>query len=230
MSLWVTSLCLVVLIGSGLAIDMPFVFDENSSDLASYDSHQLEAASALSHDLKGVPPVSSPNDYEMIEVILPINESFNKSSADNDSIQSQDALSGFAPISQQLADNETNLSHRKFSVDLPPTYIIVSLPVIYPKGQSYWFEEGNRCYANGSYQKAIECYDQAINLDPELKEVWCNKGLALCRLEKYKEALKAFDQALIICPEYKKAWRCKGQALDAMGRDDEAKEAFQNAG
>jgi tetratricopeptide (TPR) repeat protein len=225
--LWIAA---ILLIGLGMAIDMPFVFGENFSNLSGYTSDQLEKASAKYSDLAGIPPVSSPNDFDTIEVVIVTNE-INKSSSENNSKESQDSLEGFAQINQSYKNNATiNLSLEKFSTELPPTYIIVGLPVTYPNYQAYWFDEGNKNYNNGNYQRAIECYDQAINLNPKLKEAWCNKGIALCRLEKYKDALKAFDQALNICPEYSKAWRCKGQAFEAIGQDDEAEQAFRNAG
>jgi tetratricopeptide (TPR) repeat protein len=223
MSHWILYLSLIVLIGSGLALDVPFVFDENSSDLDSYNSKQLEVASSSSRDLAGVPPVSSPDDYDTIEITLVANESINKSSTNNNSTQSQDILSGFEKNNQSFTDKATNFSHDTDSTEFLSRYILVKNP-------AELFNEGNKNYNKGNYQKAIECYDQAINLNPKLKEAWCNKGMALYRLEKYKDALKAFDQALIICPDYAKAWRCKGQAFEAMGLYDEAKQAFQNAG
>jgi tetratricopeptide (TPR) repeat protein len=63
-------LCIVLCIGSVTAKDVPFVFDETSSDVASYNSAQLEQASSSSPDLAGVPSVSSPSDSEVLE--LPI--------------------------------------------------------------------------------------------------------------------------------------------------------------
>jgi len=67
LALW---LCVILLIGSVTAADVPFVFDETSSDVASYNSAQLEQAYAASSDLAGVPSVSSPSDSEVLE--LPI--------------------------------------------------------------------------------------------------------------------------------------------------------------
>jgi hypothetical protein len=65
---WSFWLCLIVLCGSGLASDVPFVFGENNSDLASYSSVQLEEASSSSADLVGVPLITSPSDSEILEI------------------------------------------------------------------------------------------------------------------------------------------------------------------
>lgn len=54
------------LMGSSIASDVPFVFSEPSSGIASYTSDQLERMSALSLNQKGVPSVSIPKDDEIL--------------------------------------------------------------------------------------------------------------------------------------------------------------------
>jgi tetratricopeptide (TPR) repeat protein len=63
-ALW---LCIVLIIGSGAAADVPFVFDEKSLDVADYTPSQLEQASSASHDLAGVPTVSSSPNNKVLE-------------------------------------------------------------------------------------------------------------------------------------------------------------------
>jgi tetratricopeptide (TPR) repeat protein len=67
LALW---LCVILFIGSGTAADIPFVFGENSANVASYTSAQFEQVSAASVELAGVPAVSLPSDNEVLE--LPI--------------------------------------------------------------------------------------------------------------------------------------------------------------
>jgi tetratricopeptide (TPR) repeat protein len=205
------NLCLVAVIllaESVIAVDLPFVFDKNTSDLAGYDSNQLEKASALSRDLAGVPPVSSPSNDDMIEVSLVTNDSINNSSSDNNT-ESQRILTWLVAFNQPTMTNTTNLSSERFETNLQPTYSLVGLPVVTPLSSDDWFSEGNTNYDNGDYAKAIACYDQAIQLNPHFSGSWCNKGMALCRLEKYQEAIKAFDKALEIDPHYAKALKSK---------------------
>jgi len=59
MALW---LCLILLIGSAVAADVPFVFDQKSSGIAGCSSAQIEKASSSSPDLAGVPAASMPPD------------------------------------------------------------------------------------------------------------------------------------------------------------------------
>jgi tetratricopeptide (TPR) repeat protein len=60
-------LCLVLLIGSALAADIPFVFDQDSSGVAAYSSAQLEQARAASFDLRGVPLASAPANDDVLQ-------------------------------------------------------------------------------------------------------------------------------------------------------------------
>ena len=63
MSSWtLCGLCVLFLIGLGVASDVPFVFDKNISGVANYTSDQLEQGHILSPELAGVPSISTPSD------------------------------------------------------------------------------------------------------------------------------------------------------------------------
>jgi len=66
MSPWTLWVCMILLIGTGIAVDVPFVFDETSVDVASYTSAQFEQARIASPDLAGVPYLSQPEDDEIL--------------------------------------------------------------------------------------------------------------------------------------------------------------------
>ncbi|MDD4651697.1 MAG: transglutaminase-like domain-containing protein [Methanothrix sp.] len=67
MSPWTLWLCIVLLIGSCEAADVPFVFDETTADVAGYSSVQLEQAHVSSSDLAGVPAVTQVADNEVLD-------------------------------------------------------------------------------------------------------------------------------------------------------------------
>jgi tetratricopeptide (TPR) repeat protein len=197
-------LCLVtviflILIGLGMGADLP-----------------LEKTSALSCDLAGVQLVSSPGNDDTIKVSLVTNDSITNSSNDNNS-ESQRILSGLVALNQTSMANTTTLSSKRFETNQQPEY---SVPVVTSSSDD-WFKEGNMNYDKGDYAKAIACYDQAIQLNPKFSGSWCNKGIALCRLEKYQEAIEAFDKALEIDPNYAKALKSRDAALQAIGRGNE---------
>jgi len=58
---------MVLLIGSGSAADVPFVFDSSSSGVAGYSADQLESLRVSSPDLAGVPSVTTPSDNEVLQ-------------------------------------------------------------------------------------------------------------------------------------------------------------------
>jgi len=65
MSSWIPcGLCIFFLIGLGVATDVPFVFDKNTSGVANYTSSQIEKAHLSSLDLSGVPNVTQAFDNE----------------------------------------------------------------------------------------------------------------------------------------------------------------------
>lgn len=79
------------------------------------------------------------------------------------------------------------------------------------------------------YDEAIECYDKALQIEPNLAFIWNNKGIALHNLKKYGDAIKCYDRAIEIDPSYTYAWLSKGRVLDVLGRHKEARRCFKRA-
>jgi tetratricopeptide (TPR) repeat protein len=88
---------------------------------------------------------------------------------------------------------------------------------------------GNNLLDLGRYEDAIKCYDKALKIDPNEKDVLCNKGLSLQGLRKYDEAIVQFDEALKVDPKYVEALNAKGVCLSAQGMNEEAIVQFDEA-
>lgn len=58
-----------------------------------------------------------------------------------------------------------------------------------------WKEKGNEFFNQGEYQKAIECFIHAIELDPNYLDAWNNLGYTLLKMGKIKEA-KSINQKI----------------------------------
>jgi tetratricopeptide (TPR) repeat protein len=91
------------------------------------------------------------------------------------------------------------------------------------------FLRGNWHYNRKEYEKAVELYDWALTLKPDLEGAWFNKGFCLAELGKYNEAIESYDKALQIEQDNSEAWNNKGTALDRLGRYDEAIKCYDKA-
>mgnify|MGYP001030536060 CR=1 FL=1 len=78
-------------------------------------------------------------------------------------------------------------------------------------------------------EKAIPCYDKALEIDPTHADTWIGKGVALGVLRRHWEAIECFNKALDIEPRHAHAWFFKGRALDSLGRHEEATKCFDIA-
>jgi tetratricopeptide (TPR) repeat protein len=63
-------------------------------------------------------------------------------------------------------------------------------------------DAGVQQHSQTAYTSAIASFDEALDIDPGIKEVHYNKGLSLYVIGDYEGALNSFDQALAIDSEY----------------------------
>ena len=74
----------------------------------------------------------------------------------------------------------------------------------------------------GRPEKALQCYNIALQLDPGNVEALVYKGATLTELQHYDEALACFDKILKHAPDLDEALTGKGFALLGLGRAEEA--------
>ena len=82
-------------------------------------------------------------------------------------------------------------------------------------------------YLEKDLQKAIEIFDNSIQLNPGLALAWNKKGYALNQLERYEEALPVLIQAIQIDRTFVLAFNNCGTALRGLGRNEEAIAAYE---
>ena len=92
--------------------------------------------------------------------------------------------------------------------------------------KSQWYNRGVESAKAGNPQKALDAFEQALDLDSEDARAWNGKGNALLLLNRYGEALNAFERSLDLNPEFSPAWNGKGSALRNLNRSEEALDAF----
>ncbi|NET33904.1 MAG: tetratricopeptide repeat protein [Cyanothece sp. SIO1E1] len=87
-----------------------------------------------------------------------------------------------------------------------------------------WHSRGKALhYGLGQYDKAVESYEQALDIQPIHVMAWLNRGNALLYgLNQSQEAIASYDQVIEIDPEHDQAWRNRGNALAELGFYQEA--------
>jgi tetratricopeptide (TPR) repeat protein len=90
------------------------------------------------------------------------------------------------------------------------------------KTKEQYLEEGDKLENSGKHSEAIECYNQALKIDPNDKLVLKKKGNSLYNSGKHSEAIECYNQAIKIDPNYCDAINNKGNILDNLGKYSEA--------
>jgi len=84
------------------------------------------------------------------------------------------------------------------------------------------------CYARVfNYNKSIECYLKAIDLDPFLEFNWFNLGLVYFKIENFEKAIESFNFALAIDPKYLSAYLAKANCFMLLEKYSEAIEVYK---
>ncbi len=86
-----------------------------------------------------------------------------------------------------------------------------------------------KAFEEKNYLVALYILDDITKKDPQFKEAWCSKGIALGYLTRHEEGLSAFNKALELDPQFKEAWYNKGIALVYIGNYEGALYAFEEA-
>jgi tetratricopeptide (TPR) repeat protein len=79
------------------------------------------------------------------------------------------------------------------------------------------------------YEEAIQCYDEALKINPNDESVWENKADALGSLDKFEEAIQCYDEALKINPENDYALKMKGSSFASLEKYEEAIQCYDEA-
>ena len=75
---------------------------------------------------------------------------------------------------------------------------------------------------NGEYLKAIESFNQALALDPNLALAYNNRGWSYLELGQYEQAIADCDKAIELDPNLALAYSNRGEAYIGLGKYEEA--------
>ena len=85
-----------------------------------------------------------------------------------------------------------------------------------------YYERGRTSYEAGQYEKAIECFDQALELDPEFADAYTFRGLAYYKQWYLDEAIDDYDKAVSLNPQDYYSRHNRGLAYYHQGRYEDA--------
>jgi len=126
-------------------------------------------------------------------------------------------LSGLVIKSRPCAEALTwEFPLEEYRLPLPPQYFSMA-----------WFKKGDSLHNSGKYREALDCYDQALKINPKYAEALVNKSDALLRLDRHQEALRYAEEALQMNPQDFISCYNKGEALGYLGRSEESVEAYE---
>jgi tetratricopeptide (TPR) repeat protein len=111
-------------------------------------------------------------------------------------------------------DPYDDLSQRSKDIQLEEIKAID--PITHSPDASSLVTKGLDLQADSKYDEAIQCYDEALKINPNDESVWENKANALASLDKDKEAIQCYDEALKINPENDRVLAMKDQLTNLV--------------
>ena len=87
-----------------------------------------------------------------------------------------------------------------------------------------WFSVGylSQEHRRDALDAAIDAYNKAVLLKPDLAEAYSNRGVAKNHLGRHKEAIADHDEAIRLQPDSAEAYNNRGNAKGKLGRHEEA--------
>lgn len=77
-------------------------------------------------------------------------------------------------------------------------------------------KQAEKLFLSNQLESAVTAYNQALRLEPNLAEVWNNRGVVLTKLKRYQEAIASYEKAIQIRTDYPDAWSNRGVALGKL--------------
>ncbi len=89
------------------------------------------------------------------------------------------------------------------------------------------YNQGLELYQQGNFNKAIEAYKKAIEIDDRMDRAYCNLGLTYIAQKNYTKAREAINKALSIKPDRAASLNGLASILYYQGKKEEAIEKWQ---
>ena len=97
------------------------------------------------------------------------------------------------------------------------------------KNGQYYYNLGNYYASRGNYTKAVECFQQSINLDASMEESYINLANSYGMLKEYENSIKVSEQLLQRNPTNIKALQNLAVTYRSLGNNKKAEEYLSKA-
>ena len=91
------------------------------------------------------------------------------------------------------------------------------------------FEQGYSSSVSGDYTDAVESFDKAIEINPQLTAAYNNRGVAYASMGNYNLALSDYNKVIILNPSYAPAYLNRGIAFFNLGNYSQAMQDYNRA-
>ena len=78
--------------------------------------------------------------------------------------------------------------------------------------------KGNQFFTENKYDEAVECYTEALTLQPFSHVAFSNRSAAYIKLGKYQKGLADAIQCISLSPKFARGYLRKATALNLLGK------------
>jgi tetratricopeptide (TPR) repeat protein len=83
-------------------------------------------------------------------------------------------------------------------------------PIVSAETAEEWNNKAIGFVISGEYEKAIECFDKVIELDPNSTYAYNNRGIAYSDLKQYERAIEDYNKTIELDPNSASAYYNRG--------------------
>jgi len=110
---------------------------------------------------------------------------------------------------------------------LRPAFLASRRPRTAAMSAESFKEKGNEFFKKGDYERAIENYTYATEMDPKNHIFMTNRSLCYASMKNWAKSLRDADKAIALKSDWEKGHYRRGVALSNLQRYEEAMQAFQ---
>ncbi len=89
------------------------------------------------------------------------------------------------------------------------------------------FTKGKDFFNSANYLNAVEYFEKAVKINPNLKEAWYELGLSHASLGNMQKVIEAHKRVVEIDPQFKEAWKFLGTAHLSLRNHQEAINSYK---